>query len=739
MSAANFARSYCRKYGMHIVPIPPGEKFPSAKNWGNTAMSDADAAFRFYEGNPTWNMGVALGPSRLCSFDVDNLEAAQIICEEFGWALEPLRTQYPTIQGQAPGFRVMFRVPDDVELRYHKLQWPRQDEPGKHFAVWELRAADTEQRQDVLPPSIHPKTGKPYVWLTRPNGTFPEPPDWLLKLWQNWKALEPQLQAVCPWAPKQQPRPPRPPRQHTSESVIDAFDAAHDLEACLTRYGYKQQGKRWLSPHSGTGLPGVVILDDTRCWIHHASDPLCSDASRQPVAPFDLFCYYDHGGDIKKATRAAAEILGMDRKPPPPPAPAAIAPPAPRQQPKNLPVEQPADARMLTFPHTTGRNHKPLQTIENLQAVCDFLGVTVRYNVITKEEEILVPGAGFSRDNRANASLAWLTSKCEELGMPTGKVGDYVTYLADSNQYNPVAEWITSKPWDGQSRLQDLFDTVVVAGDAGAERLKQVFMRRWLISAVAAAFQPDGVSAHGVLVFQGEQYLGKTKWFKSLVPAALGVVADGKLLRPDDRDSVKQIVSNWLVELGELDATFRKADIAQLKSFLTKDRDVLRRAYARRESEFARRTVFFASVNAKEFLHDPTGNRRYWTVECKSIDHDHGIDMQQLWAEVLTLYQAGESWFLSGDEFTGLNEQNKSFEVIDPIEELISSWLEWSDPPAVWRWSSATDVLRELGFERPSVSDSTKAALFIRARNGGVSKRTGQARLMHVPLMRSKR
>jgi putative DNA primase/helicase len=50
------------------------------------------------------------------------------------------------------------------------------------------------------------------------------------------------------------------------------------------------------------------------------------------------------------------------------------------------------------------------------------------------------------------------------------------------------------------------------------------------------------------------------------VPKELGVVQDGMMLRPDDRDSVKQVVSHWLVELGELDATFRKSDIAQLKA-----------------------------------------------------------------------------------------------------------------------------------------------------------------------------
>ena len=45
-------------------------------------------------------------------------------------------------------------------------------------------------------------------------------------------------------------------------------------------------------------------------------------------------------------------------------------------------------------------------------------------------------------------------------------------------------------------------------------------------------------------------------------------IKDGITLNPSDKDSVMQCVRNWIVELGELDATFRKSDIASLKSFI---------------------------------------------------------------------------------------------------------------------------------------------------------------------------
>lgn len=384
---------------------------------------------------------------------------------------------------------------------------------------------------------------------------------------------------------------------------------------------------------------------------------------------------------------------------------------------------------------TNGKG-RPLATIENLREICRRLNVVIRYNVISKDEEILIPGECNSLDNRSNATLAWLTSWCARFGMTTGNLDAFVTYLADQNLYNPVAEWVQSTKWDGQSRLQAIYDTIKAEGEDSnprARELKETLIRRWLVSAIAAAFEPEGVSAHGVLVLQGAQYLGKTQWFKSLVPAHLGVVQDGMMLRPDDRDSVKQVCSFWLVELGELDATFRKSDIAALKSFITRKNDVLRRAYARKESQYARRTVFFGSVNPKQFLHDSTGNRRYWTIECAAIDHSHSVNMQQLWAEVLTLYRKGEPYYLSHDEMALLNDHNENFTVADPVEERLASKLDWNAPSASWQWLTATEVLIMAGVERPNANDTIKASHTIRKLNGNQAKRSNGKNLLYAP------
>lgn len=736
LTPAQYAKTYTERYGWHLVPIEPKRKYPSKNDWGNTALSEPAQAFAYWELHNDWNMGVALGPSRMCSLDIDDADGWALILEEFGIPDDALDA-YPTIRGR--GKRVMFRVPDDMTLPYCKVNWPRKDDGKKYYTIVEFRAAcDGSQKQDVIPPAIHPDTNQPYEWIVKPPKTLDEwpcPPDWLLAIWSAWDSFKPQLVDICPWSEKK-PMPVKnraPKVQGGFTDVQGEYNAANDIGYTLERYGYKRKGKRYLSPHSGTGLPGVILMDG-KSWIHHASDPLCSDSSGCPVSAYDLFCYYDCGGDYKQAYRKAAEQLGIQIKAPTVTAPTkgyVIDSVTHEAEP---PAQYDADPLQM-LPYCTEKG-VPLAHIANLQEICRRLGVTVRYNVISKEEEVLIPNQAFSLDNEGNAALAWLESECSLFKMPTSKLPGFITYLADRNQYNPVAQWVLSKEWDGQDHLGKLLDTVTIKRSSDIEQvvLKNTLINRWMISAIAGAFNPKGVSAHGVLVFQGDQYVGKTKWFKSLVPEDLNLIKDGVILKPDDRDSVKQAVSFWLVELGELDSTFRKSDIAALKAFITNDKDVLRRAYARKESQYARRTVFFGSVNPKEFLHDPTGNRRYWTIEVEKLNHSHGIDMQQVWRQVYEQWKEGVSYYLAPDEMDMLNKHNQDFTVADPVEESILARYDWDCSYDKWQsWISATEVLKECGYDRPTKADATAAGAFIRKLNGGASKRTGQQRLLLMP------
>src|SRR5690606_6838421 len=110
--------------------------------------------------------------------------------------------------------------------------------------------------------------------------------------------------------------PARYQSPEVASSVIEKYIDANALTSTLERYGDVRQGNnRYLAPYSSTGLPGAILLEDHRaCVIHHASDALCSDETGRPVNSFDLVCHYDHGGDISKAVKAAAQELGLNRE-----------------------------------------------------------------------------------------------------------------------------------------------------------------------------------------------------------------------------------------------------------------------------------------------------------------------------------------------------------------------------------------------------------------------------------------
>lgn len=379
------------------------------------------------------------------------------------------------------------------------------------------------------------------------------------------------------------------------------------------------------------------------------------------------------------------------------------------------------------FVHLNDDGH-PLCTLENFRSLIERLGWTIRYNVIKKSIEILIPGESFTRDNRDNAALACVLSECEKVRMPTKHIAQYLIRIADENQYNPVATWVLSKPWDGVSRLDAFFDTV-----KSPVSIKDKLMRKWGIQAVAAAFSPDGIAAQGILTFVGPQNIGKTTWFRKLVPEDLDAVLTGHTLDLKSKDSIFIALTYWIVELGELDATFKKSEVSAMKAFITQPQDKLRRPYAAVESNFGRRTVFGGSVNGEEFLADPTGNRRYLTIPVSGFEFDHGVDMQQVWAEFHNLWTGGEAFFLSMDEVAELNTHNEQFTIIDPLEERISGAFDWGPHVTMWSWMTVTDVLLRIGIREPTKGQTISASAIIRKMNGGKRRKSNGASLVAVP------
>lgn len=346
------------------------------------------------------------------------------------------------------------------------------------------------------------------------------------------------------------------------------------------------------------------------------------------------------------------------------------------------------------FPYLTPKG-KPLNVPENIEYLLRHYQIRARFNLVSKRVEIVIPNRNYSKTNENNVKLSDIAALCVKNGVPKIDLDRWLLLIADKNRYSPAVEWINSKPWDGTSRINEFINTVV----ADNPELAKLLIYRWMLGATAAAFSENGVSLHGVLVFQGKQGIGKTAWFKSLVPTTHhDLIVDGVTLDPKNKDSVIGCTSHWLVELGELDGTFNKSDLALLKAFITKSVDYYRAPYARVESTASRNTAFFASVNNGQYLVDDTGNRRWWSIHIKEINYNHNIDMQQVWAEFKQLLDQKEPYYLTHAESKHLSAENELFETMDPMEEKILNRFRWDEVERNLRLT-ASEVLEAIGFD----------------------------------------
>jgi len=366
-------------------------------------------------------------------------------------------------------------------------------------------------------------------------------------------------------------------------------------------------------------------------------------------------------------------------------------------------------------------------TIPNLRHLLTEYGVVARYNVIKKKIQITLPGVTGTSDNQSNVALSYVHSLATLNRMGTGQISKYIVAVGDHNLYNPVADWITSKPWDGIDRLQALYDTLTHQEDFPWQ-LKEILMYRWLLSAVAAAFEKSGFRCRGVFTLQGPQSIGKTAWIAALVSDALlreQLILQDHHLDASSKDSLLSAVSHWVVELGEVDSSFKK-DMARLKGFLTSNIDKVRRPYGYDDSEYPRRTVFAASVNEKDFLVDMTGNTRWWTIPVTAINYNHGIDMQQLFAQVLIDYRKGEKWWLTSAEEQCLEKYNKEHRKVSAIEERVMPILDLNlkdeeGLPAM----TASELLIRVGYKTVSNSQAKECGTLLRQHLGEPKKING--------------
>ena len=116
----------------------------------------------------------------------------------------------------------------------------------------------------------------------------------------------------------------------------------------------------------------------------------------------------------------------------------------------------------------------------------------------------------------------------------------------------------------------------------------------------------------------------------------------------------------------------RRSETEAVKAFLSRTEERFRPAYARTEVIEPRRCVFIGTTNRTDYLTDDTGNRRFWPVSIKRFDLKAlGRDRDQLWAEAVAAYRAGEPWWLDREAETEAAAFTSQRQPDDPWESVV--------------------------------------------------------------------
>jgi putative DNA primase/helicase len=282
------------------------------------------------------------------------------------------------------------------------------------------------------------------------------------------------------------------------------------------------------------------------------------------------------------------------------------------------------------------------------------------------------PGETFPRPTRDDdlvELLAWVQRQGIHI---RGKVAirAVIAPIVRDHPYHPIRDYLNGLKWDRVLRL-DTWLTYYL-GVAEVENYTAPAGRMWMISAVARVFNPGCIVKY-VLVTTGNQDLGKSTAFSILG----GEWYTDDMAQLGTKDSQIQAGNAWIVELAELDS-MKRADISATKAFISRKVDQFRPPYGEHLIQQERQCVLAATVNpAGPFLHDETGNVRFWPVLATRIDLDAlRQDRDQLWAEATHHFKADERWW-PGDDFNPAAAQDEASETAesDPWFDPVQDWI----------------------------------------------------------------
>ena len=473
------------------------------------------------------------------------------------------------------------------------------------------------------------------------------------------------------------------------KGLVGAFCRAYSIPEAIEEFipaVYVPCGDGRYTYTPGSTAAGVVIYEDKFSFSHHATDP----ASGQLCNAWDLIrlhLHHDLDADCDPSTpvtsrpsyKAMADLAASDER-----VKAQIVADRMAEADEDfeaLPDETEATATDWRAKLKITEKGGIASCIENVvlilngdPALAGRVALDQMANNIVALDRLPWRGVKDSSQwvDSDDAALRYYLEKKYGLS-GKDKIFDAVNVVAIQNAFHPVREYLESCEWDGQKRVETLLVDYMGADDSEYTR---TVTRKVMAAAVARIYRP-GCKFDNMLTLRGAQGLGKSsfigllggKWFSDTLTTVQG------------KEALEQIQGVWIMEVGEL-AGMRKAEVEAIKLFLSKRTDRYRPAYGRRLQEFPRQCIFIGSTNESQFLRDTTGNRRFWVVDTPNAPRRDFWDdltpetVQQVWAEAVAIYKAGEPLYLSKEMEQIAREVQETYEEENPQVGIVAEYLE---------------------------------------------------------------
>ena len=261
--------------------------------------------------------------------------------------------------------------------------------------------------------------------------------------------------------------------------------------------------------------------------------------------------------------------------------------------------------------------------------------------------------------------------KCRSAFGSNSVTWDITNIIIRSNfteKYNPIQEYVERNYYrNSTGNIQSMIETIVTdTPNAG------LFIRKWFLCIAAAL---DGKPVRSVLALTGGQNTGKTEWFRRLLPKDLKkYYAESKLDAGKDDDI---LMCQKLIVMDDEMGGKSKQDEKRFKELTSKQIFSLRAPYGRFNEDYKRLAVLFGTSNDREVINDPTGNTRIFPVNVISLNHAkyNAINKDELFIEIMKLYESGEDYELTQDEMVELGLISDRHTTLSIEEEAINRFF----------------------------------------------------------------